>query len=100
MKNSELIKRLEQFPLDTEIVLFDNRQNLFNSDEDGSGIGLYLDFKVESMNIVKNGKCKIATSLTFENPDYNKDGTVNFGSALCSYIEKECDLGGVEEDFA
>jgi len=92
MKNSELIKKLQEFPSDMEVAIFDHRQNLFNHDDDGSGIGIHTEFKVWA----PKADPEKFIALTFDNSDYEKDVSVDYGSLLGSKIENYTKQEGVK----
>lgn len=75
MKNSELIKKLQSLPDDLEVTIFDWKQNVHKG-EDGT-IGVHVKFEVELLdNDAEEKKQDKFIALTFENDDYNDDGTL------------------------
>lgn len=79
MKKEELIKQLQELPEGTDICIYDYRKNLFNQSDEPNGIGIESDFSIEYHD--KNVNTPFAT-ITFENDDYNSDGTPNYGSSI------------------
>ena len=77
MKKEKLIEELQKLPNGIEICVFDWRKNLNNDCGEGSGIGIYPDFKIELMDKsqVKKGS-KIFATLNIKNDDYNEDGSL------------------------
>lgn len=90
MKKEKLIEELQKLPDGIEICLFDWRQNIFNHsgelDDPSNGIGIHDEFKVEH---VKENVSKPFAVLSFENSDYEPDGTPEYGSRLADHIAKE-----------
>lgn len=74
MKNRDLIKKLSLLDFDMEVCIGDYRKNSFHADEDGSGRGIYPDFKIETLN---KGVNIPFISLTFDNEDYTEDGDIS-----------------------
>lgn len=85
MNVAKLIKKLEEFPRDAEVRIFDWRKNLNEESGDGSGnsAGVY-QFEV-SMEILSDDEkeyykemhdqdYKSWVQLSFESDDYNDDG--------------------------
>jgi len=76
MKNKDLIEALKKLDPEKEVCICDWRKNLGADMGEGSSEGIYLDFKIEEMNedsIKPESKPWIA--LSFENEDYEEDGT-------------------------
>ena len=68
MKNKELIKKLQQFPNDLEVCIFDWKKSVHNASEEPSSEGIEPEFNVEEM---KEGTPFIA--LSFSNSDYEEN---------------------------
>lgn len=49
MQKENLIKKLQELPDGTEVVIMDINKNLSNDDPDGSSEGIFPDFDVEVM---------------------------------------------------
>lgn len=83
MTVAELIKKLQEYPENTEVKIFDWRKNLNSDSGDGSSSGIY-DFKVDMETLDDeeksffhefHGKDHIPfVELTFDNEDYTQKG--------------------------
>ena len=79
MKVNDLIAKLNDVPLDSELILMDYRMNGHHASSDGTVEGIYSKFDVEDIQLVKmdgeeEGEKYLVTSLTFENHwDYNEN---------------------------
>lgn len=86
MKNSELIKKLQQLPLDMEVCITDWRKNIHHADDEPQGHGIEPDFNIE---LVEESVNTPFIALSFKNDDYNADGTPDSGSSIYSSIEQD-----------
>ena len=83
MKVSELIKKLQEFPQELDIKIFDWRKNLNEDFGDGSSAGIY-DFEVTIEDLsedeikyleeLHDRKFKPFVQLVFESEDYSDEG--------------------------
>jgi hypothetical protein len=81
MKNSDLIKALQQYPDDMEVTIFDHKKNLMDDCGDGSSEGVYSNFEVGLLNDDlsedelafhkerTDEDLKVFIVLSFDNPD-------------------------------
>ncbi|MGL5257825.1 MAG: hypothetical protein ACRC76_12415 [Proteocatella sp.] len=76
MKKSEFIKMLDDISHeDYHIAIFDWKKNIHNG-EDGT-VGVHVKFEVELLdNDAEEKEQDKFIALTFENDDYNEDGTL------------------------
>lgn len=83
MKVSELIKKLQEFPQDMDVKIFDWRKNLSEDYGDGSSAGIYdIEVSVEDLSEdeikyleeVHGRKFKPFVQLSFESDDYSDEG--------------------------
>lgn len=87
MKAQDLIKELQKHP-NAEVCIVDWNKNIFNADDEPQGEGIEPDFKVEYLDDF-DGMTVPIIALSFENNDYNDDGTPNAGSLLYAQIKNE-----------
>lgn len=83
MKVSDLIKKLQEFPQDLEVKIFDWRKNLNGDWGDGSSAGIY-DIEVSMDNYTEDEKEYYKerydnefipwVQLSFESDDYSDEG--------------------------
>ena len=83
MKVSELIKKLQEFPQELEVKIFDWRKNLNEDWGDGSSAGIY-DIEVSMDNYTEDEKEYYKerydnefipwVQLSFESDDYSDEG--------------------------
>lgn len=83
MKVSDLIKKLQEFPQDLEVKIFDWRKNLNEDWGDGSSAGIY-DIEVSMDNYTEDEKEYYKerydkefipwVQLSFESDDYSDEG--------------------------
>ena len=83
MKVSELIKKLQEFPQDLEVKIFDWRKNLNEDWGDGSSAGIY-DIEVSMDDYTEDEKEYYKerhdkefvpwVQLSFESDDYSDEG--------------------------
>lgn len=85
MKVQELIKKLQEFPQDTEVRIFDWRKNLYDDNGDGTASysGIYsFDVSMDKLSVdeleyykeMNEKDYKPWVQLSFENEDYSDDG--------------------------
>lgn len=83
MKVSELIKKLQEFPQDMDVKIFDWRKNLSEDSGDGSGAGIYdvevsaegsSEYEIKYLEEVHGRKFKPFVQLSFESDDYSDEG--------------------------
>ena len=79
MKAWQLIQQLQKMPQNKEVCITDWRKNLHNADDEPNGIGIESQFKVE---YIKEDVNKPFIALSFENDDYEKDGSPNYGASI------------------
>lgn len=51
MTNAELIAKLQTFPPDLKVAIFDWKKCRDNDDGDGSSVGVYLDFEISEQKL-------------------------------------------------
>mgnify|MGYP003484590225 CR=1 FL=1 len=81
MKVSELIKKLQEFPKDMDVQIFDWKKNLSEDFGEGSSAGIY-ELKVEGYDLsdleilkeVHGRTFKPFVQLTFNSEDYDNEG--------------------------
>lgn len=83
MKVSELIKKLQEFPKDMDVRIFDWKKNLSEDCGEGSSSGIY-ELKVEKYDLSDldlmtlkeaHGRTfKPFVQLTFDSEDYDNEG--------------------------
>ena len=83
MKVSELIKKLQEFPQELEVRIFDWRKNLSEDLGDGSYAGIYdIDVSMDELTQDEkecykefhNKEFIPFVQLTFESDDYSEEG--------------------------
>ena len=84
MKVEKLIQELQKMPPNSEVCVFDWRKNIHHADDEPIGKGVEPDFKVE----IEDAVPAPFVALSFENDDYNDDGTPDAGSSLYACASK------------
>lgn len=87
MKVKELIEQLQKIPQDIEVVVFDWRKNVYNSNGDDPcniGITPIVEVAHETDSVTKP-----FVSIYYENDDYTKKGEANYGGLLYENASKE-----------
>lgn len=72
MTKGEFFKKIENYPDDMEIVIFDWKKNFHNASEEQNGIGVYSEFEVHAESAENE---TIFIALMFDNEEYNEDGS-------------------------
>jgi hypothetical protein len=85
MKKLELIKALKQIQGNPEVCITDWRKNIHHANDEPQGHGIEPNFNVEFVNESVNVPF---IALSFENNDYNDNGTPNEGSSIYSSIKR------------
>lgn len=85
MKVEKLIEELQKLPKGTNVAIYDWRRNLHEDSGDGSHAGIYPEFDVSLQKLEGDEAAyykerhdkdfKPWISISFENEDYNDDGT-------------------------
>src|SRR5690606_16949330 len=76
MKNKDLIEILKGLDPEKDVCIFDWRKNLGSDLGDGSSEGIYRDIKIIEMDEIQiQNSSKPWIAITFENEDYEKDGS-------------------------
>ena len=79
MKREILIEKITELPIGTEVCICDWRKILHHADDEPQGIGIEPDFEI-SYEI--ESVTKPFAALGFQNDDYEKDGSPNYGASI------------------
>jgi len=109
MKNSELIAKLQEYPADMEVAVFDWQQNGYDDTGDGSLVGIHPDFEIDRVNsddeieafkelYPDEPQLKPWIALLFVNHDYdedvialrNKENYVSRSCRVCGCTDADC----------
>ena len=74
MTVEELIKQLQQYEPENDVIVYDHRMNAHHADSEGTIQGIYTDFDVETIELGTGNDLTTNICLSFTNDwDYDEE---------------------------